>query len=218
MLIEKKTPGWILASIVLVVIGAFILLSRTRSDVLVFDQPAFDVATSTTVLVPEWVPLEGPFSAKVTLVEFLDYQCGGCAAYHPVMTQIREDYKGRIKFVVRHFPLVELHQFAKGAAISAVCAQRQGKFFEFSDVLFQNQTYLRRADLERYAEEMGLNIEQFKSCLDDKTAEAIVIRDRKDGEALGIPGTPALFLNGKLMRDLLPLDQLKEVIEGELKK
>lgn len=179
-------------------------------------QPSIGGASSTVELIPASAPLEGPFAAKVTIVEFLDYQCPGCGAYHPVLKQMREEFAGKIKFVVRQFPLVEIHPFAKGAAISTVCAQRQGKFFEYSDVLFQNQDYLRRTDLERYAEEMGLKMDEFKTCLDDPAAEAQVIRDRKDGEALGIPGTPSVFINGKLMDELLPPDQLRQVIQREL--
>lgn len=174
--------------------------------------------TGTVELVPATAPVEGPFSAKVTIVEFLDYQCPGCGAYHPVMKEIRETFKNKIKFVVRQFPLVEIHQFAKGAAIAAVCSQRQGKFFDYSDVLFQNQKYLRRNDLERYAEEMGLKMDDFKSCLDDSTAEALVIKDRKDGEALNIPGTPTIFINGKILDQLMPPDELTTYIQKELGK
>lgn len=214
---SRRSLIWIALIIVAVAIALFLMFRPApvtgKPDTQQIASPA---ATSTVELVPSWAPIEGPFAAKVTIVEFLDYQCPGCGAYHPVLKQIREEFKGKIKFVVRQFPLVELHAFAKGAAISAVCAQRQGKFFEYSDVLFQNQQYLRRLDLERYAEEMGLKMDDFKACLDDPNAEAQVIHDRKDGEALRIPGTPSVFINGTLLDQLLPPDELSRRITQEL--
>jgi len=174
------------------------------------------VSTSTPQLVIASAPTEGPFSARVTIVEFLDFQCQGCGGYHPVLKQMREEFSGRIKFVVRHFPIVEIHQYALGAAIGSVCAQRQGKFFEYADVLFANQQYLRRNDLENYAEQMGLDLAAFKTCLDDPTAQAQVIADRKAGEALGLQFTPSIFINGKLMQELLQPDELRDLINREL--
>lgn len=178
-------------------------------------QSEFETSTQSAIdptkveLIRPDTPLEGPFAAKVTLMEFLDYECPACAAYHPIMQAIREEFKGKIKYAVRQFPLTESHRFAKGASIAAVCAQKQGKFFEYSDVLFANRQYLRRADLERYAEEMGMDAAAFKACLDDKTVADLVVRDRQEGEALGVLGTPTLFINGKRLDDLPGLDDLR---------
>ncbi len=174
------------------------------------------VVTGTPDLIPPTAPVEGPFSAKTTIVEFLDYQCPGCGQYYPIMKDIRQTYAGKIRFVVRQFPWVEIHAFAKGAAIASVCAQRQGKFFEYSDVLFQNQNYLRRQDLEQYAGELKLDTDAFHTCLDDPTAEAAVIRDRKAGEALGVQATPTVFVNGKMLKDLPSEDDLKKLIDRGL--
>ncbi len=172
--------------------------------------------TSTPQLLASWAPTEGPFSAKVTIVEFLDFQCQGCGGYHPVLKQMREEFAGKIKFVARQFPIVEIHQYALGAAIASVCAQRQGKFFEYADVLFANQTYLRRNDLEHYAEELSLDVPTFTACLDDASAQEQVIRDRKEGEALGIKFTPSIFINGKLLEELPSPEDLRNMIAREL--
>jgi protein-disulfide isomerase len=169
-------------------------------------------------LIADHAPMEGPMSAKVKIVEFLDFQCPGCGGYHPVLKQMRLEFKDRIQYVVRHFPLVEIHEYAKGAAIASVCAQRQGKFFEYTDLLFNNQNYLRRNDLENYAEEMKLDMDAFKTCLDDPEVEAIVIRDRKEGEALGVKFTPSIYINGKLMEELVPPEDLRNIIGRELAK
>jgi protein-disulfide isomerase len=213
--------GFILLCIVLGVIFLFRpkpVTGLPESDTPASSSTADVVTTSTPQLVTSSAPTEGPFSARVTIVEFLDFQCQGCGGYHPVLKQMREEFNGRIKFVARHFPIVEIHQYALGAAIASVCAQRQGKFFEYADVLFANQQYLRRNDLENYAEEMGLDLGEFKTCLDDPTAQAQVIADRKDGEALGIQFTPSIFINGKLMEELLPPDELRSLINRELAK
>lgn len=163
--------------------------------------------SSTVRLIPDDAAMKGPFAARNTIVEFVDYQCPGCAAYQPVMKELRETLGDKIRIVVRHFPLSEIHPFAKGAAIAAVCAQRQGKFFEYSDVLFANQKYLRRADLERYAEEFGLDMNAFRSCLEDPTVEERVIRDRLEGEVLGVQTTPMIFWNGRMIDDFPTVEE-----------
>jgi protein-disulfide isomerase len=208
-----------------VLIVALLVFAFTRAKPVTGEPNAQDILssndlapTSTPQLVQSWAPMEGPFAAKVTIVEFLDFQCQGCGGYHPVLKQIREEFSGRIKFVARNFPLVEIHPFALGAAIGGVCAQRQGKFFEYADVLFANQKYLRRNDLENYAEEMGLDLAAFKTCLDDPTAQEQVIRDRKEGEALGIKFTPSIYLNGDLLEELPSPEELRNMIARELAK
>lgn len=211
--------------VVLLVVLIVFAISRAKpatgepsSDLRVIPSEESPASTSTPQLVASWAPLEGPFAAKVTIVEFLDFQCQGCGAYHPVLKMMREEFKGKIKFVARHFPIVEIHPNALGAAIASVCAQRQQKFFEYADVLFANQSYLRRNDLENYAEQMGMDLDAFKTCLDDPSAQEQVIRDRKEGEALGVKFTPSIYINGKLLEDLLPPEELRNLIGREIAK
>lgn len=205
--------------LLILVVGAFILLRpdpATSKPEQSFDTIAN--VTTTTDLVPAWAPIEGPFNAKVTIVEFLDFQCQGCGGYFPVLKQMREEFKGKMKFVARQFPLVEIHEHALGAAIASVCAQRQGKFFEYADALFQNQQYLRRNDLEHYAEEQKLDTAAFNTCLDDPSAQAQVVSDRKSGEAIGVKFTPSIYINGKLMNTLVSPEELRKMINAELSK
>lgn len=172
-------------------------------------------ANAEHVLVPSDAFMEGPLAAKVTVVEFLDYQCPTCATYNEVMKQLRAEYANTVRVVVRQFPLTEIHAHAKGAAIAAVCAGRQGRFFTYSDALFvlQEQERLTREDLVGLATTQGLNMMQFNACLDDKTAEQIVIRDRLDGEAFDVFGTPTIFVNGKEVSGFPSLEDWKGIIE-----
>lgn len=198
--------------------GAMIgLVAAERADK---NSPAISlptgVATSTVLdaqLIHSDTPIEGPFNAQATIVEFLDYQCPGCGAYFPLLKKIREEYKGKMKYVIRQFPLTEIHPYAKGAAIAATCASKQGKLFEYSDVLFSNQQYLRRTNLEQYAEEMKLDMDAFKKCLDDPETATFVIQERKEGEALGVRYTPTIFMNGKMMEDPPDEQALRALID-----
>lgn len=216
----KKRLVIVGACLLVVAVGLFIAF---RPQPTTTSQPEQSIevmenVTTTKDLVAPWSPVEGPFAAKVTVVEFLDFQCQGCGGYFPVLKQMREEFKGKIKFVARQFPLVEIHQYALGAAIASVCAQRQNKFFEYGDMLFQNQQYLRRSDLEKYAEEMKLDTAAFNACLDDPTAKAQVISDRKSGELIGVKFTPSIYINGKLMEELVSPEELRKLINTELAK
>lgn len=167
------------------------------------------VATST--------PIEGPADAKVTLVEFFDFQCPACGVYHKmVMLPLREKYKGKIKFAPRNFPLADAHQQAMGAAIAGVCAQRQNKFFEYFDLLYSNQKALSRPDLEKAAQSLGLDMNKFKTCLDDSSAKNQVIYDYNAGRAFGISSTPTLILNNGLIDGAPNLDAMSKLIDERL--
>lgn len=211
----------VIIALCVLAIGFVLLLVFRPQQATSKPDAALDVntnVTTTTELVPSWAPVEGPFGAKVTIVEFLDFQCQGCGGYFPVLKQMRDEFKGKIKFVARQFPIVEIHQYALGAAIASVCAERQGKFFEYADTLFVNQQYLRRQDLEKYAEELGLDTQKFDTCLDDPTAQAQVVSDRKSGELIGVKFTPSIYINGKLMETLVSPEELRKMIQAELAK
>ncbi|MCI0479561.1 DsbA family protein, partial [Candidatus Uhrbacteria bacterium] len=158
----------------------------------------------------------GPLTAKVTVTEYLDYQCEGCAQFDAVMGRVREAYAGRVRFVVRHFPLVEGHPFSKGASIAAMCAQRQGAFFAYSSTLFTHQAALARADLEGYARDLGLDAAAFTSCLDDPTVADLVMADRRQGQELGVRQTPSIFLNDAMLSGIPSETEFRSLIDGML--
>lgn len=171
---------------------------------------------ATGEVLPAGIPVEGPATSSVTIVEFLDFQCPSCGAFHPVMKRIREEYAGRIRFAQRQFILPELHVNAKGAAIAAVCAGRQQRYFEYADAMIVNQAQLERADLVRYAEALKLNVDAFNACLDDPSVAEFVVSERKAGEAIGVQGTPWLFVNRDSVEGTPTYDQLKKIIDDRL--
>ncbi|HPN15241.1 MAG TPA: thioredoxin domain-containing protein [bacterium] len=162
-------------------------------------------------------PVEGPMTAKVTVVEFMDFECPACGVYHKlVINPIREKYRGKIRFAVRHMPLTQIHPRALDASVAAVCAQRQNKFFPYYDLLFDNQKALSKQDLIGYALQLGLNQADFEKCLEDKQALDQVQRDYRAGMWFGVIGTPTLIINDALIDGTPNLDSLSKLIEERL--
>ena len=140
-------------------------------------------------------PAFGPAGAKVTIVEFSDFECPFCSRAAEAAHAIKEKYSDKVRFVFRQFPL-PFHPNAHVAAEASLAANAQGKFWEFHDKMFANQKALDRASLEGYAKEIGLNMTTFKQALDQKTYAAQVDAELKLGEEVAVDGTPTMFLNG----------------------
>lgn len=140
-------------------------------------------------------PAFGAASARVTIVEFSDFQCPYCSRAASVAKQIKDKYGDKVRFVFRQFPL-SFHDKAKLAAEAALAANAQGKFWEFHDVLFANQQKLDAASLNEHAKTAGLNLAAFKASLDKHEFAATVDADTKLGEQVAVNGTPTMFLNG----------------------
>lgn len=148
-------------------------------------------------------PARGAADAAVTVVEFTDFQCPACGAIHPVLDELLKSYAGRVRFVVRDFPL-DQHPMARKAAEAANAAHAQGKFFEYAALLFKNQSALDVASLKRYAADLGLDQARFNTALDSGTYAAEVQKDVRDGQDYGIDSTPTIFINGVRQHDLSP--------------
>jgi protein-disulfide isomerase len=161
-------------------------------------------------------PVKGPASAKVTVVLFSDFQCPFCSRALPVMKQIEDEYKGKVKIAFKQLPL-PFHDKAHLAAQAALAANEQGKFWPYHDKLFQNQQALDRPSLEKYAEEMGLNMTKFKAALDSGKFKNQVDAEAKEAAAVGASGTPTFFINGTKVVGAQPFDAFKTVIDTELK-
>ena len=159
----------------------------------------------------------GSTTAPVTVIMFTDFQCPACSATHPVLEKVLAEYPDKIRFVVRNFPLTQIHQNAYNAALAAAAAKAQGKFFEYTDVLYHNQDTLDPASLKKYASDLGLNRQQFDADFDGKKFAGEVKKDMADGARYGIGGTPTIYVNGVKVRELSAAG-FRRAIEQELKK
>lgn len=154
---------------------------------------------------------------KVTLVEFGDYQCPACAAAQAVVEQLkRANTDKSVRFVYRQFPLVDIHEHAAVAAEAALAAHAQGKFWEYHDVLFTNQSKLARDDLIDHARAVGLDLDQFTRALDEGAFKDMVRQGQTDGNIVGVAGTPTFFINGKLYRGQNTAAALQTAIDAAL--
>ena len=162
-------------------------------------------------------PSKGNKNAPVTVVMFSDFQCSACARTHPILSEILKSVGNNARLVVRNYPLTEIHENAFRAAQAAAAANAQGKFFEYIELLYQNQNALDDASLKKYAVQVGLNAKQFEADLASGKFDAVIRQDMKDGEFYGIRGTPTIYVNGKIVGDLSP-ETLKKAIENALSK
>ena len=162
-------------------------------------------------------PVRGNAKAPVTIVEFSDFQCPFCVRARPAVTRVREAYGDDVRWVFRHFPL-SFHQYAEKAGEAAACAGDQGKFWEMHDTLWANSTKLDVADLKGYAGTLGLDTAAFGQCLDSGRHAGLVDRDMEAGQAYGVSGTPAFFVNGRPLVGAQPFEAFQQVIDDELQR
>jgi len=163
--------------------------------------------------------VHGPDDAPVTIVEYTDYECSFCRRYNRlILPQILTEYEGRIRYIVRHFPLMGIHPAAVGAAAAAVCAERQGNFWEYHDILFAQKTGLSSESLLAYAEEAGLEEDTFRQCLESDETTRVVQEDMERGATYGVRGTPAFFINGRVIFGAQPMEGFKRTIDAALEE
>jgi len=190
-------------------------LKSLRSQAKIVDNlkppPIARVALST-----EGAPVRGPADAPVTLVMFSDFECPFCKRTHPTINQLLERYAGKIKLVYRDLPLESIHPQARRAAEAARCANAQGKFWEYYDVLFTESPKLGSEDLKRYAVQIGIDPKKFDDCLSAGTYKEVVQKDADEAGRLGINGTPAFFINGRPLTGAQPFEMFARVIDEEL--
>jgi protein-disulfide isomerase/Skp family chaperone for outer membrane proteins len=163
-------------------------------------------------------PSKGSANAPVTIVEFSDFECPYCGALFPTLKQVEKEYGDKIRVVYRQFPLTNIHPYAQKAAEASLCANDQKHFWEFHDSMFGNQRELSVADLKQRAVDMKLDSAAFNQCLDSGKHAAAVQKDVQEGARAGVTGTPALFINGRLLSGNQPLAGIKEVIDDELQR
>jgi protein-disulfide isomerase len=157
--------------------------------------------------------IQGLLTAPIVLVEYGDYQCPYCAQAVEIVRELQSELEDRLCYVFRHFPLTELHPDAVRAAEAAEAAAVQHKFWEMHYQLFQHQSALSETNLWHHAQKLGLNVDKFKSDLNNKQHLRHIQEDMKTGEESGVDGTPTFFINGVYYADSWDLDTLLNTIE-----
>ena len=160
-------------------------------------------------------PVRGPADAPVTIVIFTDFQCPFCSRANPTIKAIEDNYTTNVRVVFKHNPL-PFHKDAPLAAEAAMAAHAQGKFWEMSDLLFQNQRALKRADLEAYAVRIGLDLRRFNAALNNGEHKKHIEEDKALAAKIGARGTPNFFINGIKIAGAAPLERFKDTIDAEL--
>ena len=197
------------------------LSSPTTPKVVAPGNQPQDAGAPVSVKIRGGAPIAG--AGKVTIVEFSDFQCPFCQSfYNGAYKQIKAKYidTGKVKVVFMHFPLA-FHANAQKAGEASECANRQGKFWPYHDILFTNMKSdgagLDIASLKKYAGDLGLDTAKFNTCLDNGETASIVKADIAEGQRVGVSGTPTFIINGKKVVGALPYDQFEKAIEEALK-
>ena len=162
-------------------------------------------------------PSKGPVDAPIEMIEFSDFQCPFCLRAFPTVAQVLETYGDRIHLVYRHYPLTN-HPDARPAAEAAQCAAEQGKFWQYHDALFGDQSRLSDADLKQRAVQLGMDAAKFNTCVDTHKYKADIETDIRAGDEAGVSGTPAFFINGRVLSGAMPFDEFKRLIDEELER
>lgn len=158
---------------------------------------------------------KGPAAAPVELIEFSDFQCPFCLRAHPTVGQVLSTYGDKIRLVYRHYPLPN-HPNARPAAEASQCAAEQGQFWQYYERLFADQTKLSDDGLKQSAAALGMDAKRFNTCFDSRKYKAQVEADIKDGNEAGVSGTPAFFINGRMLTGAQPFEAFKRIIDEEL--
>lgn len=191
---------------------AFVDKLRAAASIQVFlnvpESPVFKISTTNQ-------PSLGNANAAVTIVAFTDYQCPSCAAIHPALERVVKESGDKVRLVTRDFPLSQ-HADAFKAAEAAEAAREQGKYWEYVQVLLQNQSSLSVEKLKSFATQLGLDRARFDAGLDSRKFAGLVQTDLDDGIKLGLKGTPSLFINGRRVT-AKSYEELKESVEAALK-
>lgn len=203
-------------SLFLVGLGVFLIVSIVGLIIL-SSQPGEKV--DTTNFIRDFNHSLGPKDAKVTVVEFADFQCPACRAAQPTLQVLIDKYQDEVRFVFKHFPLPS-HSNAIDAALAAEAAGEQGKFWEYGTLLYDNQdkwSYLSNpeSEFEKYAKELALDIEKFSNTYKNQSFIANISKDKSDGIDLNVEATPTFFINRVKQQGGLSLEEFSKKIDDE---
>jgi protein-disulfide isomerase len=200
--------------------GAYILsLGASRKDVFAIlqERAKFGRGQNTFAFEDENSPIYGNPKAGITITEFADFKCQYCANLAPVLKKLVEESHGSVRLLFNHFPL-KLHPGSVFISRAAAAAQKQGKFWGMYDLLYKDLQRQGMEDLMSYAGRLGLDLDRFKQDLNDPHLLQIIERDKIEGVNAGVPGTPTLFINGKLYDLKYNEPFLKDVINEEAER
>ena len=189
--------------------GSKLILSSQRAKTV----QQLDIAFVASIDIKD-APSLGPSQAPVEIVVFSDFQCPYCSKVGELIENILEKNPKTVKVAFKHFPL-GFHQYAQNAATAAVAAQAQGKFWEFHDLLFQNNKELTDDKINGLAKQLGLNMKRFKADMASAATLERVTRDMEDGRRAGVQGTPTIFINGRSLKDRSP-QGMQMLVDKEL--
>jgi protein-disulfide isomerase len=161
-------------------------------------------------------PSLGPEDAPVTIIEFGDFQCPFCQRASPQLRALTERYPTEVRLVYRHLPLESIHPRARAAAEASTCADEQGLFWKYHDLLFENQQALSDKDLKGYAAQVGADPARFAACVESRKYAAKIDADVAAAHAISVTGTPAFVINGIVAFGLQTDDGLDQMIRAEL--
>ena len=167
-------------------------------------------------------PFTGPADAKVTIVEYSDFQCPYCSSAHVTVKNLLKDYEGKIKVAYKHLPLTNIHDWANDAAQASICVHKQNPetFWKLSDYFFTNQKAITKATFEaklkEFSTQNAINAEDLKTCMADPATQQKVAADAAEANSLGLSSTPSFVVNGRTVVGAIPAEQFKEIIDEAL--
>ncbi|MEZ4156409.1 MAG: thioredoxin domain-containing protein [Candidatus Paceibacterota bacterium] len=211
----KSTATWAITLLVIVgIVYGLVLLVRNSST-----NELIGVDTDLSIESTDWTI--GEAEAPVQLIEFSDFQCPACAAYHSVVKQVISEYPSDVLFAYRHYPLSQIHPHAELAGRAAEAAGIQGKFWEMHDKLFETQaSWSARASVKdlfvEFASELGLDVTRFEADIDSDEVKDAVEGEALQARALNLPGTPSFIVNGVYVQNPPSIDAFRAIIEDAI--
>jgi protein-disulfide isomerase len=197
-------------------------LEQTAGQLAIQQQPSApqvqptDVPTRIDDVKTDGDPQLGPDNAKVTIVEFSDFQCPYCKRFRDTtFDALIEKYGDDIRIIYRDYPL-PFHPQAQIAAEAAECANEQGKYWEMHDIIYANQETLSDDAYSEFSEQLDLDTQKFDECLSSNKYADEIAADQKDGESYGVTGTPTFFINGWILVGAQPTSEFEKLIDQEL--
>ena len=163
-------------------------------------------------------PSYGAQTPEVTIVVFSDFTCSACKTLETSLKVAEKTYPDDVRIVWKDLPNESLHELATPSAIAAHCADQQGSFWPYHDLLFDRQTYLSESQFTMMAQELGLDTERFQECYDARDTLPIVKKDYNEGLALGLTSTPTMFINDEIMIGAVTTESILDIVEGLIQK